>query len=117
MLYLDINDATKLRRLIIQVLTKRHFQLNNSCESCLNALAHEMYTAGLINKEIHRSPKFDDIIGEFKAGIDLITTHSELKDHCAKFLKACIEQGGAIAIAARTLQNDWREVGMEVCLD
>ena len=72
-----------------------------------------MYTAGLINREVHRSSKFDDIIGEFKAGIDLITTHSELKDHCGKFLKACIEQGGAIAIAARTHQNDWREVGME----
>lgn len=76
-----------------------------------------MYTVGLINKEVQKSPKFDDIIGEFKAGMELRTTHSELKDHCAKFLKACIEQGGAIAIAARTLQNEWREVGMEVCVD
>ena len=76
-----------------------------------------MFTVGLINRDVQKSPKFDDIIGEFKAGIDLITIHSELKDHCADFLKACIEQGGAIAKAARTLQNDWREVGMEVCVD
>ena len=58
---------------------------------------------------MQRSPKFDDITGEFKAGINLITRHSELKDHCAKFLKACIKQDGAIAIAARVLQSDWRE--------
>ena len=54
--------------------------------SCLETLASEMYTAGLINREVQRSPSFDGIIGEFKAAMEFMRRGSELEEHCVKFL-------------------------------
>ena len=112
-----VTDVTKLRHSVIDVLTKRHAQLRDSSISCLPALASKMFAAGLINSETQRSPSFNGIIDEFKAGMSFMTERSELEDHCTKFLRACIDIRGAIAMAARALQKDWKEVGMELNMD
>ena len=112
-----VTDVTKLRCLVIDVLTKRHAQLCDSSRNCLPALASKTFAAGLISSEAHWSPSFNGIIDEFKSGMSFITERSELEDHCTKFLRACIEIRGAIAMAARALQKDWKEVGMELNID
>ena len=112
-----VTDVSKLRLLIIDVLTKRHAQLCESSRNCLSELASKMYAAGVISNEVQRSPSFNGIIDEFKAGMSFITEQSELKDYCTKFLRVCIDIKGAIAMAARALQKDWKEVGMELNMD
>ena len=112
-----VTDVPKLRRLIEGALTKRHAQLNDSSRCCLPSLTSNMFAAGLISNEIRRTPSFDGIIDEFKAGMSYITEQSKFGDHCTKFLRACIDEGGAIAMAARTLQKDWKEVGMKLNMD
>ena len=112
-----VTDVPKLRRLIEGALTKRHAQLSDSSRRCLLVLASKMFSAGLISSEAHWSPSFNGIIDEFKSGMSFITERSELEDHCTKFLRACIEIRGAIAMAARALQKDWKEMGMELNID
>ena len=106
-----------MRRLIEGALTKRHAQLIDSSRRCLPSLASKMFAASLISNEVQRSPSFNGIIDEFKAGMSYITEQSELEDHCIKFLRACTDERGAIAKAARTLQKDWKESGMELNVD
>ena len=112
-----VTNVPKLRHLVIDVLTKRHAQLCDSSRTCLPALASKMFAAGLISSEVQRSPSFNGIIDEFKSGMSFVTEKSELENHCIKFLRACIEIRGAIAMAARALQKDWKEVGMELNID
>ena len=112
-----VTDISKLRRLVIDVLTKRHAQLCESSRNCLAALASKMFSAGLISSEVQRSPSFNGIVDELKSGMSFITERSELENYCTKFLRACIEIRGAIAMAARALQKDWKEVGMDLNTD
>ena len=112
-----VTDISKLRHLVIDVLTKRHAQLCDSSRHCLPALASKMFSAGLISSEVQRSPSFNGIIDEFKSGMSFIMERSELEDHCIKFLRACIEIRGTIAKAARALQKDWKEVGIELNME
>ena len=112
-----VANVPKLRHSVVDVLAKRHAQLRDSSRNCLPALASNMYAAGLISNETQWSPSFKGIIDEFKAGMSFITERSELEDYCTKFLRACIDIRGAIAMAARALQKDWKEVGMELNMD
>ena len=112
-----VTSVPKLRHLVIDVLTKRDAQLCDSSRTCLPALASKMFPAGLVNDEDQQSPSFNGIINEFKSGMIFIMEQSELEDHCIKFLRACIEIRGSIAMAARALQKDWKEVGMELNID
>ena len=112
-----VTNVPKLRHLVIDVLTKRHAELCDSSRSCLPSLASKMFAADLISNEVQRSPTFNGIIDEFKAGMSYITERSELEDHCTKFLRACIDIKGPIAKTAGALQKDWKEVGMELDMD
>ena len=70
-----------------------------------------MYTAGLINKEVQRSPSFDDIISEFKSAMAFMRTPSQLENHCVDFLSVFARLGGSFAKAGNILKEDWIEVG------
>ena len=83
--------------------------------SCLETLASEMYTAGLINREVQRSPSFDGIIGEFKAAVEFMRRGPELEEHCVKCLSVFNELGGSFAVASRALQEDWINIGKTKC--
>ena len=70
-----------------------------------------MYSAGLINSEVQRSPSFDGIISEFKLAMGFIGECSELEEHCIKFLSVFTELGGSFTRAAKALKED----GVKVC--
>ena len=70
-----------------------------------------MFAAGLINKEVQKSPSFDGIIGEFKAALSFMRRRSQIETHCAKFLSVFTKLGGSFIIAGSVLQEDWIEVG------
>ena len=73
-----------------------------------------MFAVNLISSEVHCSPSFNRLFDEFIAGMSFITEQSELEDYCTKFLRVCIDIGGPIAKTARSLQQEWRELGMEL---
>ena len=65
-----------------------------------------MYSAGLINSEVQRSPSFDGIISEFKLAMEFIGECSELENHCIKFLSVFTKLGGSFIKAAEALKED-----------
>ena len=74
-----------------------------------------MYTAGLINIEVQRSPSFDGIINEFKSGMAFFRRPTELENHCIKFLTVFAKLGGSFTIAGNAIKEDWIEVGRTEC--
>ena len=74
-----------------------------------------MYSDGLINSEVQRSPSFDGIISEFKSAMEFIEIRSELEEHCIKFLSVFTKLGGSFIRAAKALKEDWIKVCRTEC--
>ena len=74
-----------------------------------------MYTAGLISRELQKSPSFDGIIDEFISAMEFMRTCSELQEHCVKFLSAIAKLEGSFIRAANVLKEDWIEVARTEC--
>ena len=75
----------------------------------LNSIANELFQAGIITQDIHRSPTYDDIIRCFLAGLDFICEQSNLQGQCEKFLTALSNVGGPVALASAVIQREWQE--------
>ena len=107
--FIDI-DISKMKKLMKKVLTKNHAALTDLPKTSLAKLAEEMFSAGLINREVQRAPTLDDIIGEFEAGMSFITAHTELQEYVVKFLEILNNMGGSFARAANVLRSEWTEI-------
>ena len=103
-------DINKLRKLIRKVLTKYRAALADLLKNSLAKLADEMLAAELIGSEAQETPTFDNIIGEFMAGMSFIMTHTELQEYVVKFLEILNKIGANFARAANVLQKEWTEI-------
>ena len=109
-LYLTDIDISTLRKLIRKVLTKYHAALADLLKSSLAKLADEMLAAELISSVAQETPTFDNIIGEFMAGMSFVMTCIELQEYVVKFLEILKKIGANFARAANVLQNEWTEI-------
>ena len=75
----------------------------------LDSIANELFQAGIITQDIHRSPTYDKIIGCFIAGLNLMRKQSDLEGQCSKFLTALSNVGGPVALASDMIQEEWQE--------
>ena len=105
-LYLTDIDINTLRKLIWKVLRKYHAALADLLKSSLVKLANEMFAAELISSGAQETPTFDNIIGEFKAGMNFMMTHTELQEYVVKFLEILKNMGGSFARASNVLQKE-----------
>ena len=99
-----------MRKLIRKVLTKYHAALADLLKGSLAKLADEMFAAELISSEAQKTPTFDNIIGEFMAGMSFIMTHTELQEYVVKFLEILKKIGGSFARASNVLQKEWTKI-------
>ena len=74
-----------------------------------------MYSAGLINNQVQRSPSFNGIISEFISAMEFIRIPSEIEEHCIKFLSVFTKLGGSFTRAAKVLKEDWVKVCRTEC--
>ena len=100
-----------MRSYVKEVFTQNFERLQNTSRCSLKSLADKMFTNSLISDDVHRSPTFQSIFDEFTAGMEVTTT---LKDHCLKFITACTDVGGPIAMAGDKLQKDLINKGMKL---
>ena len=107
-----MTDIIRLRDSINTIITEHYAHLYDSSKTCLQALACEMFSSGVINRELVESPSFEGIMADFISGMNSMTMQSKIEDHCMKFLKACTEQRGSIKLASKALQQDLLKVGM-----
>ena len=99
-----------MRRLIRHVLTIKHAALVGLPEASLPSLVAEMYSVGLVSIGVQKKPTFDGIIGEFLAGMDFQSSHTDLQEYLGKFLSCFNKVGGSFAAASRVLQNEWTDI-------
>ena len=99
-----------MRRLIRHVLTMKHAALVGLPKSSLPCLAAEMYCVGLVSIGVKETPTFDAIIGEFLAGMDFQSSHTDLQKDLVKFLSCFNKVGGSFATASKVLRNEWTDI-------
>ena len=99
-----------MRRLIRHVLTIKHAALVGLPKSSLPSLAAQMYSVGLISNGVKETPTFDGIIGEFIAGMNFQSSHTDLQEYLGKFLSCFNKVGGSFAAASKVLQDEWADI-------
>ena len=89
-------------------MRSHYYKLKKVTENCLEMVADEMYSKGLINCEVRRVPTFDKVDVEFSALMSLYTDDvSKLEELCSSFLSCIAHVEGPAKEEAITLAKDW----------
>ena len=73
-------------------------------------MSNELYAAGIITRDVQRSPSYNTIIGQFEVGMKFKHTQKDLEEHCNKFITALTNVGGPMKDAALMIQQEWIDV-------
>ena len=89
-------------------MRSHYYKLKKVTENCLEMVADEMYSKGLINCEVRRVPTFDKMDVEFSALMSLYTDDvSKLEELCSSFLSCIARVEGPAKEEAIALAKDW----------
>ena len=89
-------------------MRSHYYKLKKVTENCLEMVADEMYSKGLINCEVRRVPTFDKMDVEFSALMSLYTDDvSKLEELCSSFLSCIAHVEGPVKEEAIALAKDW----------
>ena len=99
-----------------------HVNLQNIFQESIGDISDELFQAGIITRNVQRSPSYDAIISQFANGMKIKRTQRDLEEHCKKFITALTDVGGPVKDAALMIQQDWidivkRELGIELQLN
>ena len=68
-----------------------------------------MYSHGLISETTKDTANFNDMMREFKSGMDFIRDGHKLLKHCHLFLQSLVKQGGPHKRAASSIAEEWTD--------
>ena len=103
-LYSAVDDlVAKLK----QVLTNHQVALHDIFQMSIGSISNELLQAGIITRDVQKSPSYDDIIGQFVSGMKFKHTQRDLEEHCKKFITALTNVGGPVKDAALMIQQEW----------
>ena len=91
-------------------MTDNHVALHDVFQESIGSISNELLQAGIITRDVQRSPSYDSIIGQFEAGMNFIGTQKDLVEHCKKFITALTNVGGPVKIAALMIQQEWIDI-------
>ena len=99
-------------------MTNHQIALHDIFQESIGSISYELLQVDIITRGVQRSPSYDAIIHQFKAGMNFIGTQRDLEEHCKKFITALTNVGGPVKDAALMIQQDWingvkRELGIE----
>jgi hypothetical protein len=106
---IDEKTRENIVRMIGDVLRSKYVSLHKAIgnKKTIERIAGELYAKDMITEGEKANPKYDSILGEFKAALSF----KKLQDfevHLQKFIDAVESQGGPAASAARELANEWK---------
>ena len=105
---LIIDTSKNASKTLRSVMRSHYYKLKKVMENCLEMVADEMYSKGLINCEVRRVPTFDKIDVEFSALMSIYTDDvSKLKELCSSFLCCIASVEGPAKEEAIALAKDW----------
>ena len=104
---LSADEVDKIKKILQDVLTKRHAALDGLLKASIKSIATDMYSHGLISVPTRDAAKFEDMMREFTSGMDFIRDDHNLVKHCRLFLQSLGKQGGPHKQAASSIAEEW----------
>ena len=100
------DNLKRMKQVIKKVISNCHDKLSESLSGCLSAFANKMLSEQLITDCVMRKADFNEIIGDYKAGISTISKYTVLQGHCSKLLDVLRSLGGPAQRAADYLESE-----------
>ena len=89
-------------------MRSHYYKLKKVMENCIETVADEMYSKGLINREVCKVPTFEKMEVEFSALMSLYTDDvSKLEELCSLYLSCIASVEGPAKKEAIALAKDW----------
>ena len=103
-----IETSKNASKTLRSVMRSHYYKLKKVMENCLEMVADEMYSKGLINREVCKVPTFEKMDVEFSALMSLYTDDvSKLAELCSSFLCCIASAEGPAKEEAIALAKDW----------
>ena len=95
-----------MKQVIKNVISNCYAKLSESLSGCSSDFANKMLSEQLIIDSVMRKADFNEIIGDYKAGISTIFKYTELQGYCSKLLDVLRSLGGPVQRAADYLESE-----------
>ena len=100
------DNLKRMEQVIKNVMRDCHTILSDSLSGSLSDFASKMLSKRLITDSVMKKEDFNDIIGEYKAGVSTILNYTELQRYCSKLLDVLRSLGGPAKGAANYLESE-----------
>ena len=101
------DKGNEVIKIIKVVLTKRYAALDGLLKASIKSFAVDMYSHSLISETTKDAANFNDMMREFKSGMEFIRDGHKLVKHCQLFLQSLVKQGGPHKDAASSIAEEW----------
>ena len=98
-----------ITKVLLKVLDGCYESLSFALRFCLEDVAKDMFSKGLILESTMTSPNYDTVISEFKAGMKEKQDTPQLEKYCRLFLTCLSSQGGPAEAVAEELAEQWKD--------
>ena len=95
--------------MLLKLLDDWYESLSLALRFCLEDIAKDMFSKGLISESTMTTPNYDTVISEFKTGMTEKEDIPQLEKHCRLFLTCLSNQGGPAEAVAEELTEQWKE--------
>ena len=103
------DEVNRIKKIIQDVLTMYYADLDALLKKSIKSIAVDMYSHGLISEPTKDAANFNDMMREFKSGMNFIRDGQKLVKHCELFLQSLAKQRGPPIHAARGIAEVWIE--------
>ena len=98
-----------ITKVLLKVLDDCYESLRLALRFCLEDVAKDMFSKGLISESTTTSPNYDTVISEFKTGMKEKEDTPQLEKHCRLFLTCLSSQGGPAEAVGEDLAEQWKD--------
>ena len=102
-------EVEGVKKIIQDVLTKCYSALDGLLKASIKSFAADMYSHSLISEPTKDTANFNDMMREFKSGMDFKRDGQKLVKHCDLFLQSLDKQGGPHKDAASSIAEEWTD--------
>ena len=102
----DADNLKRMKQVVKNVISNCYANLSESLSGCLSDFANKMLSEQLITDSVMRKADFNEIIGDYKAGISTIFKYTELQGYCSKLLDVLRSLGGPAQRTADYLESE-----------
>ena len=92
-------------RAVTAVFTSYYAKLSSAVEGTMDSFASKAYSAGLISSPVMKNKNFSSIYEEFKVGLELCKSVSEIRKRWKSLTDILEDLGGPAGVAGRDLKE------------